>query len=99
MDAKVFQVVMAEDGCQLPGRVSNNGEHEMRPCLISTAEAVRLLLVTIGGKAKGIEESRGAWAPSSSSKAMLVATEVRAVFWARQRRQGGVANDDRFLIG
>jgi hypothetical protein len=52
-------------------------------------EAVELLLVTIGDKAKGIEENQEE--PGHRArlrrKAMLVATEVRAAFWARARRR------------
>jgi hypothetical protein len=39
--------------------VSNNGEHRDASVLdLDGTEAVELLLVTIGGKAKGIEESK-----------------------------------------
>jgi hypothetical protein len=63
-------------------------------------EAVELLLVTIGDRPRGSKNPRGAWAPSSSSKAMLVATEVRAVFWARSG--GGTGSEAMmtdFILG
>jgi hypothetical protein len=94
MDAKVFQSSRCpEDGCQLPDKVSNNGEHRNTSVQSDGTEAVESLPSLIGDEAKGIGRIQEEWAPSLSSKAMLVATEgTSGVFKKAALAEGGDDN-------
>jgi hypothetical protein len=75
-------------------KVSNNGEHRNTSVLDPTARRrSNLSWSLIGDEAKGIGRIQEEWAPSLSSKAMLVATEATSgVFKKAALAEGGDDN-------